>query len=161
MWCAPDSGSLSISSFLLCKVFYGGWSVWGLWLLLQVCQVPCIRWETPAIWPPLLLFCIYLLIYPIYSRRWAFWEKKLYLSSSFTCWVMDFQSWWTLEYQLWKILLVRSYVAMPDLIDVWQGDPISIHWYKYWKIEPPTYLGFCHVFPILICLVWEKKSKQM
>ncbi len=25
--------------------------------------------------------------------------------------------------------MVRSYVAMPDLIDVWQGDPISIQWY--------------------------------
>ncbi len=59
-------------------------------------------------------------------------------------------------------VVVRLYVAMPDLIYVWQGDPILIHWYKYQKIKPPTYLGFWHVFHILIwCFVREKKSKPM
>ncbi len=47
---------------------------------------------------------------------------------------------------------------MPDLIDVRQGDPISIHWYKYPKIEPTSYLGFCHVFPILIYVLSEKNN---
>ncbi len=49
---------------------------------------------------------------------------------------------------------------MPDVIVVWQGDPISNHWYKYEKIEPPTYLGFCHVFSYLYMMFCPKKTIQ-
>ncbi len=55
--------------------------------------------------------------------------------------------------------MVRSYVVMLDLIDVWQGDPISIHRNKYQKVESPTYLGFCHVFLILNMFCQRKTIK--
>ncbi len=49
---------------------------------------------------------------------------------------------------------------MPDLIDVWQGDPISIHWYKYQKIEPPTYLDFLSCFSYLNMMLCPRKTIQ-
>ncbi len=55
---------------------------------------------------------------------------------------------------------IPKYVVMPNLINVWQGDPILIHWYKYQKIKPPNYLGFCHVFPILIMMFCQRKTIQ-
>ncbi len=52
-------------------------------------------------------------------------------------------------------VVVWSYVAMPDLIDVWQGDLILIHWYKYQKMEPPTYLCFSYLY--MFC---QRKTMQ-
>ncbi len=61
------------------------------YFIYQACQLSHIRWETPAIWPPLPLSRIYPFVL-LHTVERELYIKKNYISSFFSDWAMEFHT---------------------------------------------------------------------